>query len=279
MKQVIILGQKGNLAASLLRQYPKAKTVGKNEFLEWIQNPRKLTEFFSKLEVSPKDVDILNCAGITSARADIKEINLANYQLPLFLSQQSILLDYRLITFGTVMEQLPKYAMTNNYLESKLRFYNQFQLNESWASSNLHIQMHTLYGGGHIHPHMFLGQIYNSLINQESFKMSGGEQIREYHHVDDVAKAIEIIGETQQSGLKNISNGAPDKLKDIAKAIFSHFDATPLLYLSSDRMNENDNRDLIFKKPMELMDMAFRPTIQNIIGWLEELGVKNVTGR
>ena len=109
--------------------------------------------------------------------------------------------------------------------------------------------------------------------------MSGGEQIREYHHVDDVAKAIKIIGETQQSGVRNISNGAPEKLKDIAKAIFGHFDVTPLLYLSSDRMNENDNRDFIFKKPMELMEIAFRPTIQNIIGWLEELGVKNVTRR
>jgi nucleoside-diphosphate-sugar epimerase len=175
------------------------------------------------------------------------------------------------------MEQLPKYAMSNNYLESKLRFYNQFQLNEYWAGSNLHIQMHTLYGGRHIHSHMFLGQIYSSLMNQEPFKMSGGEQIREYHHLDDVANAIRIIGETQESGVRNISSGAPEKLKNIAKAIFSHFDVTPLLNLSSERMNENDNRDLIFKKPTELKDIAFRPTIQNIIGWLEELGVKNVT--
>ena len=279
MKQVIILGQKGNLAASLLRQYPNAVTVGKEEFLEWIQKPNKLTEIISKLEVLPKDIDIFNCAGVTSARLDIKEINLANYQLPLFLSEQSELLDYRLITFGTIMEQLPKYATSNNYLESKLRFYNQFQLNESWASSNLHIQMHTLYGGRQIHPHMFLGQIYNSLTNLESFKMSGGEQIREYHHVDDVAKAIRVIVETQQSGLRDISNGVPEKLKNIAEAIFSHFDATQLLCLSSDKMNENDNRDLIFKKPLELTEVTFRPTIQNIIGWLEELGVKNVAGR
>jgi nucleoside-diphosphate-sugar epimerase len=124
---------------------------------------------------------------------------------------------------------------------------------------------------------MFLGQIYSSLMNQEPFKMSGGEQIREYHHLDDVANAIRIIGETQESGVRNISSGAPEKLKNIAKAIFSHFDVTPLLNLSSERMNENDNRDLIFKKPTELKDIAFRPTIQNIIGWLEELGVKNVT--
>lgn len=86
MKQVIILGQKGNLAASLLRQYPNALTVGKEEFLEWIKKPKKLIEIFSKLEVLPKNIDIFNCAGVTSAKADIKEINLANYQLPIFLS-------------------------------------------------------------------------------------------------------------------------------------------------------------------------------------------------
>lgn len=279
MKKVIILGQKGNLAVSLLRQFPNAKTIGKNEFLEWLQNPRKLKELFSELEVIPGHIDIFNCAGITSAKTDITQISLANYELPVFLSEQSTVFNYRLITFGTVMEQLPKYAMSNSYLESKLRFYKQFLLNESWTRSNLHIQMHTLYGGSHIHPHMFLGQIYSSLVNQVSFKMTGGEQIREYHHVDDVAKAIKRIGEVQPSGLKNISSGEPMKLKDIATAIFSHFDETRLLYLSSDVMNENDNRDLIFQKPVELQEMDFRPTTQSIIRWLEELGVKNERSR
>lgn len=278
MKQVIILGQKGNLATSLLKQYPNARTVSKKDFLEWMKNPSRLSELFSEIAISPKDVDLFNCAGITNAKADAKEINEANFQLPLFLSEQSSILDYRLITFGTVMEQLPKYAMSNSYLESKLRFYNQFQLNESWSSSNLHIQMHTLYGGKHIQPHMFLGQIYKSLIHQESFKMSGGEQIREYHHVDDVAEAIKVIGETQQSGVKDISVGSPEKLKDIAKAIFSHFNAIQLLNLASDRMNEHDNRDFVFKKSIEIKDMYFRPTIENIIRWLEELGVKYVRG-
>ena len=274
MKQVIILGQKGNLAVSLLRQFPQAKTIGKNEFLKWLKNPGILNELFSELEVSPGEVDVFNCAGITNAKTDVNQINLANYDLPAFLSEQSTKLDYRLITFGTIMEQLPKYAMSNPYLDSKLRFYRQFQSKESWVSANLHIQMHTLYGGSHIHPHMFLGQIYSSLVNKESFKMSGGEQIREYHHVDDAARAIKKIGEAQQSGLKNISSGEPRKLKDIATAIFGHFGANRLLHLSSDVMNENDNLDLIFKKPVELQSMEFRPTIQNIIKWLEELGVK-----
>jgi hypothetical protein len=62
------------------------------------------------------------------------------------------------------------------------------------------------------------------------------------------------------------------------KAIFGHFNATQLLHLSSDRMNEHDNRDFVFKKSIEIKDMQFRPTIENIIRWLEELGVKHVRG-
>lgn len=277
MKRVLILGQNGNLAQALVRQYPRAKTVGKDEFLAWIRNPSRMKEFFSEIGVLTDEVDLFNCAGITNANADVDEITLANLRLPIFLSEQSAILNYRLITFGTVMEQIPKYAMSNPYLESKLRFYNEYLSNIHWANSNLHIQMHTLYGGKRIHPHMFLGQIYSALIDKKSFKMSGGLQIREYHHIDDVAKAIRLLEETQQYGVNNISHGFPEKLKDIAESIFNHFNAVNLLNLSSNSMDENDNRELIFKKSKEIREMYFRPTIVNIIQWLEELGVKHVT--
>jgi len=279
MKRVLILGQNGNLAQSLLRQYPKATTVGKDGFCTWMRNPLRMKEFFSELEVLTDEVDLFNCAGITNANADVDEITSANFRLPVFLSEQSAILDYRLITFGTVMEQIPKYAMSNPYLESKLRFYNEYLSNTHWANSNLHIQMHTLYGGKRIHPHMFLGQIYSALIHKKSFKMSRGLQIREYHHVDDVAKAIRLLEETQQNGVNNISHGLPEKLKDIAESIFNHFSAVNLLKLSSGSMDENDNRELIFKKSKEIPEMYFRPTIVNIIQWLEELGVKHVTDK
>lgn len=277
MKRVLILGQNGNLAQALLRQYPKATTVGKDEFLAWMRNPSRMKEFFSEIGVLTDEVDLFNCAGITNANADVDEITLANFRIPVFLSEQSAILDYRLITFGTVMEQIPKYAMSNPYLESKLRFYNEYLSNTHWANSNLHIQMHTLYGGKRIHPHMFLGQIYSALIDKKSFKMSGGLQIREYHHIDDVAKAIRLLEETQHYGVNNISHGFPEKLKDIAESIFNHFNAVNLLKLSSSSMDENDNRELIFKKSKEMPEMYFRPTIVNIIQWLEELGVKHVT--
>lgn len=276
MKKAIILGQNGNLAQSLLSQYPEATTVGKEEFLMWMKNPSRMNEFFSELEVFSDEVDLFNCAGITNSNADIDEITLANFDLPVFLSEQSTILNYRLITFGTVMEQIPEYAMSNPYLESKLRFYSDYQLNKDWANSNLHVQMHTLYGGKHIHPHMFLGQIYSALIHKKPFKMSGGLQIREYHHVDDVARGIRLLVEIQQNGVNNISHGFPEKLKDIAESIFNHFAAINLLNLSSGTMDRNDNCELVFKKSKEIPEEYFRPTIVSIIQWLEELGVKNV---
>ena len=53
----------------------------------------------------------------------------------------------------------------------------------------MHLHLHTLYGG-RPQAHMFLGQMIRALERGAEFAMSSGEQLREYHHVHDIAGAM-----------------------------------------------------------------------------------------
>ncbi len=270
MKNIVIVGQNGNLAKALANQFPNAIQVEREEYLLWLTNPTRLQDYFKNQNISGSETIVFNCAGVINPNAALNEINLLNFDLPVFLSEESTNLNFRLFTFGTVMEKLPKYASSNSYLDSKLRFYNKFIGTERWVKSNTHVQMHTLYGGIKCHPHMFLGQMHQAISRREIFKMTGGEQIREYHHLDDDARAVKLISTINTSGVMDISHGKPEKLKDIANAIFSHFDLLQFLKLSENQTDVNDNLGVIFKRSEVISSIAFRDPIDNIIKWLEE---------
>jgi len=275
MKQVVILGKNGNLSSSLINLFPNAMVISRQQYMKWLHSPEEITKFFSSLTVSETKPDVYNCAGVTDPSIDPNEINLVNYALPVFLSEQSKILNFRLITFGTVMELLPKYSASNPYLESKLRFYKRYITEDYWQKNNIHIQMHTLYGGPRMHSHMFVGQIWQAITFRKAFHMSGGEQIREYHHIDDDAKAIAQLTKNTGGGLIDISHGKPEKLKNIAISLFDHFNSRELLNIAARAADENDNTKVVFRRTEGLSDALFRPTIGNLIIWLEGLGVSD----
>jgi nucleoside-diphosphate-sugar epimerase len=273
MKQIVILGENGNLSKSLTKKFPNAIVIPKLRYMDWLVSPDKISKFFSDLETTEEIPDVYNCAGVTDPSVNPSLIDQVNYTLPVFLSEQSNVAKFRLITFGTVMELLPKYSTSNPYLESKLKFYTRYVADDNWQNRNIHIQMHTLYGGSRIHNHMFLGQIFHSISTKKVFNMSGGDQIREYHHIDDDAEAIVQVTNTVGGGLIDISHGKPEKLRDIAISLFDHFNSRALLNIASKAADENDNKNIVFKRTGNLPDTLFRSTIHNLIIWLERLGV------
>ena len=109
--------------------------------------------------------------------------------------------------------------------------------------------------------------------------MSGGEQIREYHHIDDDAEAIMQITKSTGGGSIDISHGKPEKLKDIAISLFDHFNSRELLNIAARTADENDNTKIVFKRTENLPDSLFRPTLSNLIIWIERLGVSNENRR
>lgn len=98
-----------------------------------------------------------------------------------------------------------KYQL-NLYLEQLKQDYN-FSL--KW------IRLFYMYGMGQ-NPKSILAQLENAIANKEEyFNMSGGEQVRDYLMVKDVAKIIvSIASQNRINGIINCASGIPVKIKD-----------------------------------------------------------------
>jgi nucleoside-diphosphate-sugar epimerase len=68
-------------------------------------------------------------------------------------------------------------------------------------------------------PRRMVPALINALIRNEPFPASGGEQIRDYLHVNDVASALWFIVENQLSGIYNVSSGEPVSVRALMETI------------------------------------------------------------
>lgn len=263
---ILILGTNGNIAREIALNFPAACVVPRSEYLTWLEEGAYcVNSFLRNLKTTPKV--IFNCAGVTNPAANESLLLKLNYELPKLLISSVTDGIPKIVTFGTVMENLQEYAHSNNYLKSKLLFHDWLK-DQNQNDKFLHLQLHTLYGGRNIHEHMFLGQIYNALKKKEKFSMSSGIQIREYHHIqDDVSAALEIV-EQGLSGVLPISHGNPEKLRDLATHIFTYFDCHNLLEIGKVKANEFDALRPISQERYKFIKTKFRDTKTGIIGWL-----------
>lgn len=263
---VLILGSNGNIAKTLASIFPSSTIIPRQEYLTWLEDGEvKLNSFISNQKLAPKF--IFNCVGITNPAFDESLLLKLNYELPKRLLSSTLDEMPKVITFGTVMENIQKYALTNNYLKSKFLFH-EWLLNSNQNSNFLHLQLHTLYGGTRIHEHMFLGQIHSAIKNRKPFSMSAGIQIREYHHIHDDANAALDYVKRGMAGILPISHGDPIQLGDLAEYIFSYFDSRNLLEIGKFQTNEFDALSPI---PLNIQDFnkrQFRDTKTGIIEWL-----------
>ena len=62
-------------------------------------------------------------------------------------------------------------------------------------------------------------QVICSLLQNQEVKVSRGEQIRDFLHVEDVASAICTVLKSDLSGAVNIGSGTPVKLRDLVGSI------------------------------------------------------------
>lgn len=267
----IILGSKGNLAIGLKNKYPDALIIPRMVFTNWIKKPEMFAIDLKLNESDNSNTIIFNASGIIDSRANQDEIMLTNESLPKFLRESSKKFQIKLVTFGTVMENYPKYAKNNNYLNSKLNFYKEIR-NEI-AETHLHVQMHTLYGGRNLHRFMFIGQIFDAINKNEMFQMSSGEQLREYHHINDDLSALGRLLDNKEFGIHHISHSKPIKLYELANRLFSYYGKEALLVKNSLTQQEFENTSYVFQMEEAYKDVVFRDAVNGIINWYQDLGL------
>lgn len=209
---------------------------------------------------------ILVAAGLLDPAMPAAEHVKVNVALPSSIIAAAADRDIAVVTFGTVMETLQ--AHPNAYVSSKVSLA-RIVAAAAVAGPVTHVRVHTLYGGGAPSPFMFLGQILTSLRTGLPFEMTSGLQLREYHHVDDEARAIGTLCEAGVRGVVDLSSGAPVRLRELAIAIFEAFGASEMLRLGARAEPAEENYGAVFQ-PHPLLGLGnFRPAVQSVVKYLQ----------
>jgi nucleoside-diphosphate-sugar epimerase len=207
-------------------------------------------------------------AGLVDPSRPRDEHQQLNYFLARNVVEGATKLGFRVVTFGTVMEEVVGNKVTNPYFASKIRLGNFVDDFSTKSHLVLHIRIHTLFGGGLPARFMFLGQIFQSLMSHAEFKMSPGAQLREYHHLDDEVVAIKKLLESGVSGSVTLNHGAPVTLKNIASYIFEAFKCPELLRVGALPGPADDNYGMLFQRPRPLEGVTFRETLPALVDYL-----------
>ena len=124
---------------------------------------------------------------------------------------------------------------------------------------------------------MFLGGIFEALITNNEFRMSEGNQLREYHHVEDLVNAVITLETAGVTGEVTISSEAPITLAELASSIFQYFDSNDLLKVGAWETSSNEVRNVELKRLPVLAECTFRDPIE-VIGpllWNLKQGAAN----
>jgi len=230
--------------------------------------------------------DWICAAGIVDPKANADLLAQVNADLPTRLFEilcehrkesASTVPALRFVTFGSVLENRADVAHSNPYIRSKTQLLRSWKrLSPAASVPWVHVQLHTLYGGGEPHPFMFLGQMHAALKGRHAFRMSHGTQLREYHHADDIAASLLAVlrdtGDTPE--VIDLSSGQPVRLRDLARRVFEHFGASHLLEIGALPTNEAEVYEPCQQPSKGLM--ACRDPVQGIIDWLESLGIARI---
>jgi nucleoside-diphosphate-sugar epimerase len=210
------------------------------------------------------------------------ELMLANVERPVSLMEATVdRKQYRYLSLGSVLEMRSSLAASNPYLASKAALWTRIKglaADPRFNGRLMHLRGHTFYGGAPA-PHLFLGQMYDSLRAAKPFRMSEGRQLREYAHVDDVAFSIIALLSRTWTGpfAVDLNTGEPVALGDLARAVFRAFDCEHLLQLGALPTPLGENMDVRFPRSPDWLLGQPRPAIQGIIGWFSELMSRRCT--
>lgn len=191
----------------------------------------------------------------------------SNYDLPRRMMEATAsLLDLRFITFGSVLETLHGPDGANAYFASKAKL-GAFMRS---SGRGTHFRLHTLYGASQPRHHMFLGQIFEALRGNRDFMMSSGRQFRQYHHSQDIARAVLRLAERLEEPMMELNGNETVQLRAVAEHVFGSFGKAHLLHIGAlpDPPLEVTARPSYIRTLPALFSP--RPTLPGTVEWLDE---------
>ena len=270
-KKIFIIGGNARLAKALLKYYSHHECIvlEREVYQNWGETG-KLNEILNyfKENISVNSL-IFIVSGILNSNENKKTIDEVNFQLPCNIIEALNGLETHIITFGTILEKITE--TDNNYVQSKIKLSNRISALKDALPRVSHFRLHTLYGYDYPSEFMFLGQIFNAIKNKLEFKMTSGVQFREYHHFDDVVKAIDCLISWEIQGVSEITAGNGIQLKDLALNIFKGFELEHLIHIGAIDINHKEKFLNNYKRNPALKNIVFREQTEGVIEYLKPL--------
>ena len=255
-----IIGSRGRLGQAIATEYANKNlfSLDRKDYEEWSTSGAvdKISRYFDKPQ--NECATLFVTSGLLNPNSSKEDLQAINYQLPKNIIEGATKAGMKIVTFGTVMEDLVK--PLNPYILSKvaLRDYIANTIAKRHEVEVAHLQIHTLYGVGQPSSFMFLGQILNAIKTNQPFKMTSGRQLREYHHLNDESKAIKKIVSSKFRGVSALSHGRPFSLASIAENVFDAFKKRDLLQIGALPDPTEENYEKILKPLTALDEIDFR---------------------
>ena len=265
---IIILGGRGRLGRALAREFRNERVLApeRSAYKQWWREDSR-GDIARYLESGGTGQgSILIACGLIDPRLEFEQLRAVNYRLPVNIIEAVRHLDFKVFTFGTILEH---FSTTNNYAKSKKLLADHVEEYGGW--NVLHMRLHTLYGAGEPPAFMFLGQIVQALRAGTEFSMTSGRQLREYHHFRDEAKGIRAMMGSGVRGTIDLSHGHPVTLRDIAKGAFAALGKEHLLHVGAIPDPPEENFHQAFDRPSQLNSIHFRPSLPAINEYVKGL--------
>ncbi len=227
----------------------------------------------SRLREAGAHADVVFAGGLTDPALSAEALHTANVDLPALVVEAGAgRTGLRFLAIGSTLACLPALVAGNRYLASKAALAARVT---AWASeARLRacvrlLGLHTLYGAAPA-PHSFLGQIHTSLATGAPFRMSAGRQLREFHHVDDVAESVLAltVRDWDAPAALNLSTGRPVHLAELAQAIFHAFGREGDLVVGALATPAGENEGTVFARSPDWLLGRPREPVAGIVEWL-----------
>jgi nucleoside-diphosphate-sugar epimerase len=289
-RPVILFGANGNLGRPIWRQLTasgrRVQAFSWNDVAGWldpsnsvVQAQRIVAEIS---QIARHNIDFLFAGGLTDPSRPAEHLFLSNTYFPKsIIAAAESLAGCRYVTFGSIMERFGGNVADNPYAASKIELgkwlTEQIETNGEGMGLRgriVHLQLHTLYGGVEPSPHMFLGQMIDALRRCRPFLMSAGRQLREYHHVEDVAGSVVRLLSVSPwpcDPILTLSSGRPVRLAELARTIFEDCGRMSDLQIGVLATGESENFERIFPvAPAWLLEPSREP-LSGVFAWVSGL--------
>jgi hypothetical protein len=93
--------------------------------------------------------------------------------------------------------------------------------------------------------------------------------LREYHHVEDEAVALQALIDAGATGVVPLSHGAPATLAELATHVFGAVGRPDLLRVGARPEPPDDNYATVLPRPQLLEQVDFRPALQGVAAYVQ----------